>query len=250
MDSIVSWQLAINVLGNLMTPSLAQLLLTIMFHAVRLVITGIRRIRQSIQRPQGTEGLMNRLHFCGFLTLSTFAGSVLRNGWFRRIWCRQNTHHQCAVLSLIGLVFSLGLPVETASADTFGGGTNSFEIEFVTIGSPGNPPNANPNPAGAVPYEYRIGKYEISEQMIDKANVLGGLEITKDARGPDKPVTSVNWFEAARFVNWLNTQRRQRARIQVRQHGQFPTLAANRSRLQPGQSLPQPLSEIFSAESR
>ena len=34
---------------------------------------------------------------------------------------------------------------------------------------------------------------------------MGGLGITKDIRGPDKPATSVTWNEAARFVNWLNT---------------------------------------------
>jgi hypothetical protein len=95
--------------------------------------------------------------------------------------------------------------VSPAHADIFGSGANSFEIEFVTIGNPGNPPDANPNPAGAVPYEYRIGKYEISEEMIDKANALGGLGITKDTRGPEFPATSVTWYEAARFVNWLNT---------------------------------------------
>jgi formylglycine-generating enzyme required for sulfatase activity len=95
--------------------------------------------------------------------------------------------------------------VEVVSADTFGSGANILEIEFVTIANPGNPPDANPNPAGAVPYEYRIGKYEISEEMIDKANALGALGITKDSRGPDKPATSLSWFEAARFVNWLNT---------------------------------------------
>jgi hypothetical protein len=91
-----------------------------------------------------------------------------------------------------------------STADTFGSGANSFEIEFVTIGHPGNPPDANPNPAGAVPYKYRIGKYEVSEQMVDKANALGLLGITKDTRGPDMPATSVTWYEAARFVNWLN----------------------------------------------
>src|SRR5688572_3879726 len=78
---------------------------------------------------------------------------------------------------------------ETTMADVFGVGANSFEIEFVTIGNPGNPPDANPNPAGAVPYEYRIGKYEVSEEMIAKANALGGLGITKDTRGPDFPAT-------------------------------------------------------------
>jgi formylglycine-generating enzyme len=93
-----------------------------------------------------------------------------------------------------------------ASADTFGSGVNSFDIEFVHIGSPGNlaDTTGDPNPAGSVSYSYRIGKYEISEQMIDKANALGGLGITKDTRGPDKPATRVSWFEAAKFVNWLN----------------------------------------------
>ena len=90
-------------------------------------------------------------------------------------------------------------------ADTFGSGANSFQIDFVTIGNPGNPPDTNANLFGAVPYAYRIGKYEISEQMIDKANSLGGLGITKDTRGPDYPAASISWFEAARFVNWLNT---------------------------------------------
>ena len=41
----------------------------------------------------------------------------------------------------------------SASADVFGNGADSFEIKFVTIGQPGNPPDENPNPAGAVPYE-------------------------------------------------------------------------------------------------
>ena len=45
----------------------------------------------------------------------------------------------------------------------------------MTIGNPGNPPDANPNPAGSVPYSYRIGKYEISEQMIEKANAESAL---------------------------------------------------------------------------
>src|SRR5687768_3368522 len=91
----------------------------------------------------------------------------------------------------------------------FGSGVNTFNIEFVTIGDPGNVPDitGNPNPAGSVPYSYRMGKFEISIQMIDKANAEGGLGITRDAPfGPDnKPATGVSWNEAARFVNWLNT---------------------------------------------
>jgi formylglycine-generating enzyme required for sulfatase activity len=110
------------------------------------------------------------------------------------------------VLTLLALLAGWSV-VSEVRADTFGSGANSFSIEFVTIGDPGNPADTtgSPNPVGSVPYAYRIGKFEISEQMIDKANALGGLGLTIDARGPDKPATSVSWFEAARFVNWLNT---------------------------------------------
>ncbi len=40
---------------------------------------------------------------------------------------------------LCGPLFALMLiPASRATADTFGSGGNSFEIEFVTIGAPGN----------------------------------------------------------------------------------------------------------------
>jgi formylglycine-generating enzyme len=98
-----------------------------------------------------------------------------------------------------------------AEADTFGSGENQFEIEFVTIGDPGNAADTTgePNPVGSVPYVYGIGTYEVPEHAIRRANAATAdsempLSITLDERGPDKPATSVSWFEAARFVNWLN----------------------------------------------
>jgi formylglycine-generating enzyme len=97
-------------------------------------------------------------------------------------------------------------------ADSFGSGANSFTIDFVTIRAPGNPgdwfngfASAEPLGAGAVPYKYQMAKYEVSERMIAAANALGGTNITLDTRGPNKPATNIDWFEAARFVNWLNT---------------------------------------------
>ncbi|MCA9237346.1 MAG: SUMF1/EgtB/PvdO family nonheme iron enzyme [Planctomycetales bacterium] len=92
-------------------------------------------------------------------------------------------------------------------ADVFGSGADTFEIEFVTIGDPGNPADTTgaPNPAGSVPYQYRIGKFEVSEAMVDIANSMSYLRIVHDDRGPNKPVTQISWYEAARFVNWLNT---------------------------------------------
>ena len=106
------------------------------------------------------------------------------------------------LMTLICLGLARGAP-----AVTFGSGANTFDIEFVAVGDPGNAADTIgfPNPAGSVPYPFRMGKFEISEQMINKANALAGLGITKDTRGPNKPATDVTWNEAARFVNWLNT---------------------------------------------
>jgi hypothetical protein len=89
----------------------------------------------------------------------------------------------------------------------FGSGANAFNIEFVPIGNPGNPADTtgNPNPAGSVAYDFEMGKYEISEDMINKANTLGGLFLTQTNRGANKPTSNISWNEAARFVNWLNT---------------------------------------------
>jgi formylglycine-generating enzyme required for sulfatase activity len=102
------------------------------------------------------------------------------------------------ILTILPFLF---LPV---SADTFGSGPNQFAIAFVDIGDAGNA--ADDTGFGAVPYAYRIAKYEVSEAMIASYNAAnGGPVITPDNRGPAKPATSVSWNQAARFVNWLNT---------------------------------------------
>jgi formylglycine-generating enzyme required for sulfatase activity len=100
-----------------------------------------------------------------------------------------------------------------AGTVTFGTGAYQFSMEFVTIGNPGNPADTTgtPNPAGAVGYEYGIGKFEVSRDMITKFNASQSLQITLadmsffGGNGDNKPATSVSWNEAARFVNWLNT---------------------------------------------
>jgi formylglycine-generating enzyme required for sulfatase activity len=115
------------------------------------------------------------------------------------------------VAAIVHLLFAQLLQ-SLARADTFGRGANTFEIQFVTIGQPGNVADTtgDPNPAGAVPYSYRIGKYEIPEDAVRKAYAQSALDgaplgVTLDTRGPNKPATRLSWFEAATFVNWLNT---------------------------------------------
>lgn len=92
----------------------------------------------------------------------------------------------------------------------FGAG---FSIDFVRIGNAGNAADTsgNPNPAGAVSYAYNIGKYEISRDMVDKANAAAGLGITladfssRGGNGANRPAPGISWYDAARFVNYLNT---------------------------------------------
>jgi hypothetical protein len=114
----------------------------------------------------------------------------------------------------------LALSYQTASAtsllETFGSGANAFTIDFVQIGNPGNAADTtgSPNPAGSVNYIYNLGKYEISRDMIDKANAVGGLGITmKDmtsygGNGVNRPAAvDWGWGNAMKFVNWLNTSK-------------------------------------------
>jgi formylglycine-generating enzyme required for sulfatase activity len=105
----------------------------------------------------------------------------------------------------------------SADVFTFGSGANQFSIEFVHIGSPGNAADTTgrPNPAGAVSYEYYMGKYEISRDMILKYNTAYGTtnslaismhDMTHEGgNSPNQPAAGISWNEAARFVNWLNT---------------------------------------------
>ncbi|MGK0185181.1 MAG: sulfatase modifying factor 1 [Verrucomicrobiales bacterium] len=95
----------------------------------------------------------------------------------------------------------LGLLALPASAGTVSFGT--FSIDFVDVGDPGNADDGTGY--GGVPYDYQIAVHEVSESMITAANTAESLGLTQDARGVDKPSTSISWNEGARFVNWLNT---------------------------------------------
>lgn len=117
----------------------------------------------------------------------------------------------------IVLLIASALPLGISTwADTFGSGFNTFTMEFVAIGNPGNAndtsfPDPVFGPFGAVPYNFMIGKYEVSRDVVSKANDAGGLGLTMadmsvhGGNGTARPATGVTWFEAATFVNWLNT---------------------------------------------
>jgi hypothetical protein len=91
----------------------------------------------------------------------------------------------------------------SAQADTFGTSGNEFTIDFVNIGNAGNA--ADTTTYGAVPYEYRVGKYEITQDAITKATASGMANVTAGAWTGNQPAANISWYEAAAFVNWLNT---------------------------------------------
>ena len=120
------------------------------------------------------------------------------------------------------LLSLLVLGYQTASAqlvtESFGTGDNVFTMDFVTIGNPGNPSDVeqvNPVPrnGGSVSYVYSMGKYEVTNDMIIKANAQAGIGITLDIwpvgygaalSGPLRPAGGISWNEGARFTNFLN----------------------------------------------
>ena len=121
-------------------------------------------------------------------------------------------------MKVLSTIILLALCYQTASAqlvtESFGGtGANAFTMDFVTIGNPGNAADTtgSPNPAGSVAYTYNLGKYEVSRDQIIKANAAGSLGITLQdmssygGNGLLKPATGISWYEAAKYVNWLNT---------------------------------------------
>ena len=90
-----------------------------------------------------------------------------------------------------------------AHADTFGTSGNEFTIEFVNIGNTSNA--ADTTGYGAVPYQYRVGTYEITQDAITKATASGMTDVTAGPWTGSQPAANISWYEAAAFVNWLNT---------------------------------------------
>lgn len=98
-----------------------------------------------------------------------------------------------------------------ASADTFAEGTaNEFSIDFVPISGSTNPPSGY----GVVNNDYRMGTYEITNDQWNKfqaaygtitGNPSNAYDQSASWTGTNVPINEVSWYEAAQFVNWLNT---------------------------------------------
>lgn len=109
-------------------------------------------------------------------------------------------------------VITLGLSSWTGSAkaqyiaDTFGSGANQFTLDFTTVGNT----NQAADPAtgyGNVPYTYAIGAYTVSQNQLNAATANGLQGVPGGAYSGDQPASDVSWYQAAAFVNWLNTSK-------------------------------------------
>jgi formylglycine-generating enzyme required for sulfatase activity len=112
------------------------------------------------------------------------------------------------VLAVIVCMMAL---VNFALADTFSTGDNQFTINFVPISSSTNPTSGY----GIVHNDYRMGTYEITNGQWNKFTASLGMPVTGNPAnaydrnayyiGLNVPTNGVSWYEAAQFVNWLNT---------------------------------------------
>lgn len=106
-------------------------------------------------------------------------------------------------------------------ADTFGTGANQFTIDFVNIsGDTGDLGSWSAGEgytfSGVNHGDYRIGTYEVTNDQWNKFKVniaptpvMGDPSSAYDENPrwtrPNVPTNKVSWYEAAQFVNWLNT---------------------------------------------
>jgi formylglycine-generating enzyme required for sulfatase activity len=114
--------------------------------------------------------------------------------------------------SLCAMTVGLAL-VSVASADTFGTGANQFSMDFVTISAETNPSSGY----GIVDHDYRIGVYEVTNDQWNKFRNSLGVPVTGSPSAaydgdPEHPGAGVathdtSWYEAAQFINWLNTNK-------------------------------------------
>ena len=109
-----------------------------------------------------------------------------------------NWYRCVSVMATLLLVFGT-----VAQADVITHGGTTINMDFVNVGNAGNA--ADTTGYGAVGYNYRIGKYEVTAEQwaaviakdpnVGNAGNWSGLQ----------PTAGTSWYEAAKFCNWLTT---------------------------------------------
>ncbi len=107
--------------------------------------------------------------------------------------------YQC-VSGMAAMLLAFGA---TAQADVIVHGGTTINMDFVAVGNAGNA--ADDTGYGAVGYDYRIGKYEVTaDQWAAVLAASPGVGNAGSWSG-SQPTASTTWSEAAKFCNWLTT---------------------------------------------
>jgi formylglycine-generating enzyme required for sulfatase activity len=115
-----------------------------------------------------------------------------------------------AKIGLIMLTAMLVGAVVQADSVTHGGTT--INMDFVNIGHAGNVGdtqdyglNGGVRTFGAVNYNYRIGKFEVTADQWASVIAADSRVGNAGARSGSQPTGGATWFEAAKFSNWLTS---------------------------------------------
>ena len=136
-----------------------------------------------------------------------------------------------------GLSCRIKLLLVTASAALLAGEAPAVNLEFLTVGNPGNPGDLSGIPSsrvcGGVNYVYRIGKFEVTAGQyteflnkvaatdtyglynpymwsssygckIERTGTSGSYTYSVAGDYANRPVNYVSYWDACRFTNWLH----------------------------------------------
>jgi len=114
-------------------------------------------------------------------------------------------------LIILVVILCLMAVANFALADTIQG----INVDFVNIGHAGNTADTGGTPGcGAVGYNYRIGKYEVTNTQWNAFTAAAGVPTGNPSQaydnsayftGAQQPTNMVSWYEAAQFCNYLTS---------------------------------------------
>jgi formylglycine-generating enzyme required for sulfatase activity len=131
---------------------------------------------------------------------------------------------------LVAILICLMAVTNFASADTIRG----INMDFVTIGHADNSGDirteANPYGCGAVGYNYRIGKSEVTNAQWDAFTATvgapsgtdGGYGLSSYWTGAQKPTNNISWYETAQFCNYLTSGDKSKGAYQFSGNNAYP----------------------------
>jgi formylglycine-generating enzyme required for sulfatase activity len=128
-----------------------------------------------------------------------------------------------AIALVAGLTSFAGSAKAQTTTQTFGSGANTFSLDFQTIGNTGNA--SDTTGYGAVNYNYSIGTYDISVNQINAATANGVAGLGNGYWTGNQPAANVSWYQAAAFVNWLDTSTGHQAAYNLTYSGGAYTMA-------------------------